>query len=124
MAVLMLREIMAWLAGPFAHLNEAKRVVVEYNVELGSLTGGHQARSRELLLPAEYGYVIPSDAPPIPVLSLRSWPLGRLDAQFATEPSDAELIHALRLGWEDYVRAPDPERDARVLFAQANAWGM
>ncbi len=115
-----LTSLLSWVTDPFERLNSWP-VVVQYNV-----TGpaGVEAHSRQILLPHSCHHVIPLDAHRPVTLSLRSWPLGSLEAFFPHEPTDEELIEALLVGWQNYVEAPSEDRELVMLAARASAWRM
>ncbi len=119
----MLRWAVELLEALLRPISEPVPVVVEYNV----VTTEHnaraiEARSREFMLPASLGYIVPEGTTGAPTLSLRSWPLGRLDAAFEHEPTDQEIIVALEKGWETYVAEPSEERERILMAARANAY--
>ena len=106
----------------FKPLPTEEPVVVQYNVVV--VEGGArvlEARSRELMLPTKLGYIVPSKTVGTPTLSLRSWPLGRLEGGFEAEPTDEQLIDALVDGWEAYAAEPSADKELATLIARANA---
>lgn len=101
---------------------EPTLICVEYNVTTGP-DGQLEARSRDLMLPANLSFMLTEEG--AVTLSLRSWPLGRLDASFPEEPTDAELIQALLTGWESYAdHAAKDDAEIVRLGARASAWRM
>jgi hypothetical protein len=94
-------------------------VIVEYNV---CHAGETQSKARKLVLPENLGHIVPDQSPVPPVLSLRSWPLGRLEAAFGEEPTDEELCAALERGWDTYLREGMEDRDRMARALSAFPW--